>query len=418
MPKGKECIRRISTIFVALFSFSAHSRMSIEFNCEQAVEFYNKTINGTGPLTEGQVSGLLDAPERCPSAGLKKPNLQSLQQRLKLHHTEEFNSALKAYDQDGVGNPSKIIELAKKAKVPDVKIAEMRQRLVNSEQKDCKDFDLRKKGVLPKARSQYDKWGGGVDSNWCYAFALATVLSTKLKADISAADIALTNMRFGKRHHISDSGGRGHTLPGGEFPEAFDLVKKYGYCDESHWKSDANEFGDIVKIYDRIDRNQRLHEEMDSDNFCHSVDDLVQKLAPSLKSTLGSVADLQRALSSKDSIIFDLADRACSPRAQLPDQMGIDKVDPGSTTATINRNLEEDQAVMLVGFNHVTTIIGSKWDPETMTCRYLIRDSIPDNNDRNSDFTKEDSHHYWVDRGSVLKGTKTGENLVYDVHSK
>ena len=187
---------------------------------------------------------------------------------------------------------------------------------------ECSDIDHSEELGLP-----YDNAGFG----WCYAYSAADLLSFKLKQKFSVPAIALSGsiLHFGEKTIEDTSGGFVELAVIGAINQ--------GLCRERDFPSSGLRLATLYK--------------QDPDNFTRKVEDActhrIHPKAIELKVIFGNKR-IQRA----NRIISEGNILAVNIRSQIFDQ--------------------KDTSLPLLA-NHVSTVIGRRWNPKQSTCEFKMR---------------------------------------------
>lgn len=251
--------------------------------------------------------------------------------------------------------------------------------------KFCTNVDLRN-AQLGDVRDQ-DSIG------WCYAFATADLVSYRLRRKISASDLAVNynnswfiNRLFKKvgwgDHDFQGSGKNGVS----ESLKATQL--KGGACLESNFRSEDNGYSNLMTDLTKLDQ-AAFRSGLMQTNQCAGA---FKSLFPNLRTA--ELIDAVRE-SGKAELVASLSDRACKPRIPIS-KLTVETVsrsfwkgDISEVSNTIDQQLDRHNILTLAynslslhdytkakgPANHVSLIVGRRFNPSDRKCEYLIRNS-------------------------------------------
>lgn len=261
---------------------------------------------------------------------------------------------------------------------------------------DCTTVDFR--SVLPPVRNQ-DSIG------WCFAFTAADLISFKIGKEVSSADIALSSeaSKDGWLSEILSAFLGGDMVKsratdnGGLINDAVESGKTKGFCLEKDLPSRDTQFADLRSTLNSLVDLKKKYAEakgkgLNGKEICSLYMGRVNTLFPNVQLT-----DLQAVLDASSSkTIFDrLADLSCGSRIKVPhinvQNTSFDAFDPPSKKASSIDSILDDGRPVGIGYNpdvlqdpsinplvtsgHASSIVGRRWDAESKTCNYLLRNS-------------------------------------------
>lgn len=226
---------------------------------------------------------------------------------------------------------------------------------------------------------------------WCYAYAMADLLSYRLGVQVSAADLAVNfNREYKQPGAVSRTVGRlfgsdpdQKIREGGWVTETLEAAKKAGgACRESNFRSDDNGYNDLMKTLQQLARGSQANP-----NQCLSAARATFPTIPGgeVQTILASTAGIRR--------FETLANRACHPRISLAgiEAINISTFDrtPQKLTDQVDAQLNRKQpvsitynAACIVAANcegdrgtHESLIVARRFNAETRLCEYLVRNS-------------------------------------------
>jgi hypothetical protein len=304
---------------------------------------------------------------------------------------EQMDSLEKKF-QDILALDSTLREIVEGSAIPSGerdRITKNYSELVEKEKNDCTAVDFSQR--LGPIRDQTDK-------GWCYAFSAADLVTFRLGPDttnftrrVSAADLAFQfNQQniswFEKFFYGQDSG----TEEGGWMGESLRAsLKKGGFCLEKNAPSENFLFGrldeTIRDIRTILDSRQPSREQ-----FCFTYL-RVQDMFPGID--FDSYAKILAGAQGDNYKYFrSLHEKNCEGKRHSYDLSNEDIIDADRRFTPVDAMLGiidhqlNKQNVLAIGFktkmisrgasgNHATVVVGRKYDEETKTCRYLLRNS-------------------------------------------
>jgi len=282
---------------------------------------------------------------------------------------------------------------------------------------ECTEIDNRKPPLVEVRNGKIIDRPRNQDSiGWCYAFAAADLISHKLGKKVSAIDIA-NNYNNGS---FKDVFGFNETsMEGGFTSSAANEALEKGLCLESQLPSDDYSFStdsNLMKEYQRMEklyesfrnrttepglvfgRNQlkglqysNAVESFERDLECNRLEGEFNVLFPTL--SVGDFVKVLEQSSSANDLIDNLVAKSCKKRIanNLNLKFEEDSLLTSSSTMveTINKKLEGGD---IIGVNykastlsnlldhdndsrHASIIVARKFNEQTGSCEYLIRNS-------------------------------------------
>lgn len=343
-----------------------------------------------------------------------------IDRRLAQGRFDEYQETLKEFSaSDG----ESLAAVEEKARAANVDVAAMRARISSDRQsmKDtCGTVDLRPK--LPPVRDQGSH-------GWCYAYAVADLLSLRLKKDVSASDIAINYILSENGESTNPINEKGKFVgirisfqSGGQVGKALESVKaKGGACLESDLPSrpvDGATVSDLAQLYETVEAKGNLAaaRARTSRGVCEDGFAPTRQAFP--KVTLRQYMDAMTPISDK-SIIFRLAEGSCQSRIPLDPGLRLNEFDGDAEGMNkVDEQLDKDQAVAmsyrasLIGApsyanRHASTVVGRRWNEAELRCEYLVRNSWGDsckNESGEAMYGRRECEggNIWVPRGQFI----------------
>lgn len=276
-------------------------------------------------------------------------------------------------------------------------------------QTPCEPKDMRKK--FGEVRNQ-----DGI--GWCYAFAGADLLSYKVGERVSAADIALTyndglikdlGMTFGNNEVQYDGSKDLHT--------PLIKMKDKGYCLEENLPSEDSGVSNLKLTLESVSKTKK---DFSSDKkVCGEEFNSAQRLFPNL-----NPADYYNILekSSRADFSKELQSLTCKNRKPFPKVEVVvgEGSDPKVHVDTIDQQLNQDVPVeiwynadvaldphfdiKLQPAGHASIVVGRRFNPETKSCEFLIRNSWGRSCGSYRPGITCEEGNYWIPKEDLMKG--------------
>jgi hypothetical protein len=304
----------------------------------------------------------------------------------KFKERAEYNSKFGPLSQDTLGNLKKYGDKLD-TNLKFVKDLERRGiKSLEKEKSKCSHKDNRNDD-LGAVRNQ-DSIG------WCYAFGAADMLSHKMGKKISAIDLALAhndNLLNDLRLYLSWGES---DIEAGRAVTAIEKAQERGFCLEENLSSDDYSFSSLKNLLTKI---ESLKKEYDDESNIYPID-LCGKNIEHVKEVFRNlnVSDVSAVLAKSTNVTFIdmLSDRACGQRIKNTKYELTSRY--GSTESGRKELFDEVDSVLnndeLVGITydayilnnidhdddpgwHYSTIVGRKFNEETKSCDYLVRNS-------------------------------------------
>lgn len=300
----------------------------------------------------------------------------------------------------------------------------------------CGNIDYRSK--MPPVRDQ------GM-TGWCYAYAVADLVSFKSGKNISAVDIAVNNNKFENVYalfkglrNIPNLWNREHSSSGilsdvkspsdrhaGTMNRALERTQWGGFCLESDLPSDSYETARIEKILDESNRfDQTLNRQMPDEDeaimiasqFCAKHGQIFGEAFSHIK--VQDIVDVIQD-NNKTSLYLHLSDLQCKNRVNINGEVSVktkNELGSKSIADEVNNVLESGNIIGIAygtqilrqsnAETHASTVVARRWSEKSKTCEYLIRNSWGSNCEREDGSDKYDGlecedGHIWVERGRL-----------------
>lgn len=312
---------------------------------------------------------------------------------------------------------------------------------------NCGPIDRRSE--MPPVRNQ-----GNV--NWCYAYTAADLVGHRIGEHISAFDMALnyngsvnvslySQALFRPSRPTAASSNQEGEQPRGIIQEyitrlqqahdrtqsvfdreygfsqgAIEATRFMGFCREADLPSDTVESRSLAELLENITAFEDEVEALESrDNadylalaFCMENAELMGQFLPGVP--LSEVAEATRSLSTS-AYFRQIVNRQCENRIQFNQESVFQtstQFPDGELTTQLDQVLNSGQVVGILysmgmishngSGNHVSSVVGRRWDENSRSCRYLVRNSwgegchhYTSNIECNP---QTDSGHFWVSR--------------------
>jgi len=311
---------------------------------------------------------------------------------------------------------------------PDYESTESKPNATTPPPKDCQSVDFR--SMLPPVRDQ-DSLG------WCYAFTAADLVSFKLGKEISAVDMAISN-EAAKDTYLDELKSllmgaekvKSRATSDGGYPTgAISAAKKKGFCLEVNLPARdvkfANIYGDLSQRFKAIQEFKLNYAEFSKNSsetaraYCSQQITAIQASFPILQ-----IQDIEKILSrsSNQTAFEELSDLSCGPRIKNVDieskqivmvglrtadkAPAIDSIlDSGRPTGIVyNAGILTDPNSKAYGnVDHVSSIVGRKWNSETKTCEYLLRNSWGETCTRYHFSYQCEKGYVWIPKDTLLR---------------
>lgn len=282
-------------------------------------------------------------------------------------------------------------------------------------------------------------------SNWCYAYALADLISVKKNKIVSATDIALQFNSISPRrqleksinefterktdkiikdYQLSDQIPKSviyETQVGYGFPaEAFQYIQKQGVCSESDLPSDNNSI-DQINNYNKI---QDLKNKIDlMNNRCQFGDVRVASLSFPHLSLFKTVQIMSET--SQRNLIKTLADENCQGKRMALNDIQFKSYLPVASKRSdrvlamkiIDQKLSNNQ-ILGIGYDlkvfgengaHASSIIGRRYNEKTKECEYALRNTWGTKNNLSS-YKENKNGVYYIPKCELI-------NSMLDIYS-
>lgn len=304
----------------------------------------------------------------------------------------------------------------------------------------CPNIDIRET-LNSSLKSFFSKSRQQGDTNWCYAYTTADILSYHTQKPISAYQIAINyNSQLGSfdrlwRHFeawIADY--RIAIWDGGFVSVALKtaLNDSKGLCLEESFPSSANNLA-FKKLMEKINSYLQGQSEIYMDTF-----EELKKSFPKISEAdlLAALEEAQRNSYAANGFLEILAERSCSGAHFKPEKFKVISRNRWfhDLKATIHENIlagkptgiiytstashivlpEEENWLTGKVPDHATVAMGSRWNKDEQACQILIRDSFGDDCSKLNSKKIQCNHDgtFWINEEPLLQNLYFTSHLV------